>query len=248
MLKKSFLTSVMILTGALTAYSAPPNAIEMLRERMDSVVTVRAQIFDGASLPQTQAAFDPTTGRILALTGRRLQFRENTGAGVVISSDGRIVTNTHVIFGSQRILVQLRDGTEKEAAVLFVSPEDDFSILKITTDKLLPAIEFADSQLVSLGDEVATIGHSDILNGTISGGIISGLGTRETERGTEVELLKLNINHYQGDSGGPVFDRTGRLVGLMSSKRLSAQRQLFAIAANKIHFADINLDKPGENR
>jgi S1-C subfamily serine protease len=235
-------------TFAPCACGAPTGAIETLRERLDSVVTVSGQIFDGASTPQTQAALDPQTGKIVTLTARRLEYHENKGAGVIISPDGRIVTNTHIIFGSQRIMVTLRDGTEKEAHVLFVSHEDDFSILKIETDADLPAVEFADSQLVSLGDEISTIGHSDLLNGTISGGVISGLGTRETARGPKVELLRLNINHYLGDSGGPVFDRAGRLVGLMSSKRLSAQRELFAVASNKIHFADINLANAGKNQ
>ena len=248
MIKNTILLLVTSLILFSVAGATPKNAIETLRERLDSIVSVHAQTFDLASLPETQAAVDPHTGGILAVTARRLQYHENQGAGVIISSDGRIVTNTHVIFGSQRIMVTLRDGTEKEARVLFISREDDFSILKITPDMPLPAIEFADSQLVALGDEVATIGHSDLLNGTISGGVISGLGTRETGTGTEVELLRLNINQYSGDSGGPVFNRDGQLIGLMSSKRLSTQRELFAVAANKIHFADINLDKESNNK
>ncbi|MBF0486275.1 MAG: serine protease, partial [Candidatus Omnitrophica bacterium] len=90
-----------------------------------------------------------------------------------------------------------------------------------------------------------TIGHSDLLNGTISGGIVAGMGTVPAESGGQsIELIQLNINHYQGDSGGPVFDNQGRLLGLMSAKRLTKDRACFAVPANKIHFVYNQLDKP----
>lgn len=224
------------------------NAIELLQNKYDSVVTVTGKTYQMASVPDARVTVDPRTGGLMAMTARRLQFQEKKGAGVIISSDGHIVTNTHIIFGSQEILVTFRDGKEIPARILFISREDDFSILQAKTDRPLKAVEFAEPNQAALGEEVNTIGHSDLLKGTISGGIISGLGTRQTEQGPVVELLRLNINHYSGDSGGPVFDRAGRLIGLISSKRLSAERELFAVPADKIHFADISLDKPGKKK
>jgi S1-C subfamily serine protease len=225
------------------AQSIAENSIARLENLRAAVVTVRARTLNAISDPQTSKALDPASGQIIILSGQRVQFNEQTGAGVIIDPSGVIVTNTHIIFGSQKVLVNVQDGRELEAHVLFVSPADDFSFLKVDDAMPFTSVEFADSQTISLGDDITTIGHSDLLNGTISGGVISGLGTRETEHGTEIELIRLNINHYQGDSGGPVFDRTGKLLGLMSSKSLSAQRELYAVPANKIHFAYINLDK-----
>ncbi|NTV28823.1 MAG: serine protease [Candidatus Omnitrophica bacterium] len=251
MIRKIHVVAMTIIFFTTIPYSpinAGSNAIETLTQRLDSIVTVRSKVFDLPSAPEAQVAIDPQTGSMAVGTVRHLQYQEKNGAGVIISVDGRIVTNTHIIFGAQQITVTLRDGTQRPAQVLFISRKDDFSILKIEADRPLPPVDFADLSRLAPGDAIATIGHSDILAGTISGGVISGVGTRQTEQGTEIELLRLNINHYAGDSGGPVLDQNGQLVGLISAKRLSADRQLFAIPADKIHFADINLDNHSKNQ
>lgn len=178
--------------------------------------------------------------------GSRLLLNENSGAGVIIDAVGYVVTNTHVIYGSNLIKIILNDNSQAIAHVAFVSREYDFSILKISTAAPLPAVTWPASNNTKLGDEIITIGHSPLLNQTISGGQISGMGTRTLENGqTSPELLQLSINHYNGDSGGPVFNEAGFFMGLISSKRLAKQRAALAIPGEKIHAALNNLiDQP----
>lgn len=165
----------------------------------------------------------------------------SNGAGVILDDKGIIATNTHIIFNSRSIIVTLVSGEELPANVIHISRSDDFSLLKIETKARLPPIVWADSNLAQLGDAVITLGHSEILSNTISGGQIRAIGIRKQDPDRTPEFFELDINHYQGDSGGPLFDRQGRFLGLISAKRLTEDRSCLAIPSNKIHFAYINL-------
>ncbi len=178
----------------------------------------------------------------ISLNGSIASMSEKIGAGVVIDPNGFITTNTHVIYGSNIIKVILNNNVTVNAEVLFISREYDFSILKINPPFPLKAIEWAHPVQIELGQEIITIGHSPLLNHTISGGQINGLGTRKLDDGSETpELLKISINHYPGDSGGPVFNTNGQLIGLMNSKQSGIQRAVFAIPASKIYLEYLNL-------
>ena len=234
MFKLYFYTTLAVIN---TLASFPTNAsaatfqtaLGKIQSYKEAVITIRAQT----------VSFD----------GHRASALERTGAGVVIDPKGIIVTNTHIIYGSNIIKVILQDGTRLNAQILFISKEYDFSLLKIDPPHPLTAIAWADSDKISLGEEVITIGHSPLLNQTISGGRINGLGTRTLEDGTITpELLQISINHYPGDSGGPVFDNSGRLIGLMNAKRTTVQRAAFAVPSNKIHLEYFNLVNPAEKQ
>lgn len=226
--------------------TAGESRIAKLQSYEDSVVTVRAQVFAAkGGNEKPRAALSPS-GEIVILDSQRVGMLEKTGAGVIVDANGTIVTNTHVIFGSQIIKVVLRDGNEVPAKILFVSPQYDFSLIKIEAGRPLSAVEWGDPQRITLGQEIVTIGHSPLLDRTISGGRIVGLGTRTLDDGTVTpELLELNINHYSGDSGGPVFDGDGKFLGLVNAKRAAVDRSCFAIPADKIHSAYLSL---AENR
>lgn len=208
------------------------NLLETLTRNREATVTVRAFEF---VLP-AEAERSPLIQKIAT--------RQNTGAGVIISPDGTVVTNTHIIFGSQRTSVILHNGEELPARIIFISRSYDFSLLRISPSHSLGSAPLGDSDSLRLGSPISTIGHSDLLNGTISGGVVAGIGSRPTPSGDSIELIQLNINHYPGDSGGPVFDRDGRLVGLMSSKRLTKDRACLAVPVNKIMSAYNSLDNP----
>lgn len=219
----------------MTTASGQTTLIEKLQDSRTSIVTVKGQIRNSPS--------ESPDG------GLKIPITEQTGAGVVIDPQGLIATNTHIIYGSQTIRVILQDGTECPARIVFISPIYDFSILQVQTPMPLSAIAWGDSDQITLGQKVLTIGHSPILQQTISEGEVVGLGTRTAANGkTTPELLRLNINHYQGDSGGPVLDEEGRLIALVSAKRLTVDRSALAIPANKIHFAYLNLVKEGQNK
>jgi serine protease Do len=171
----------------------------------------------------------------------RAGIYETSGAGVILDAAGTIATNTHIIYGSRIIEVTLPAQGTFPATVLFVSPQNDFSIIRITPPGPLTPVTWADSDLARLQDEVVTIGHSPLLKSTISGGNIKSIGIRKNDPAQTPEFFELNINHYEGDSGGPVFDREGRLLGLMNAKRLTRDRSCLVVPANKIHFAYLNV-------
>src|SRR5262245_53024076 len=102
-------------------------------------------------------------------TGRVVTYERN-GAGIVLDAGGTIVTNTHTIINAPHIFVVLRDGTRLEASVAYVSPDYDFSFLKVNPPRPLTPIQWADSSQVELGQEIIGIGNSDYDNQGILGG------------------------------------------------------------------------------
>ncbi|MBF0486274.1 MAG: serine protease, partial [Candidatus Omnitrophica bacterium] len=121
------LTFVLLYAGGHTPLAmAEPNAIDTLEKAKESMVTVKGLQF--MIPPESEQA-----------TATKVAIYEQTGAGVIIDPKGIIVTNTHIIYGSQRIMVSLKDGREWGASVLYISPLYDFSLLKINADVPLKA-------------------------------------------------------------------------------------------------------------
>ena len=156
---------------------------------------------------------------------------ERNGTGIIMDPSGIIVTNTHIVINAPKILVGLSDGKVYEATVLYAS-EADFSFLKIDTSYPLQAIPWADSSQAQLGQKIIALGNSDNNHQSILGGQITSL--IESMSTNNIELLELDINLYQGDSGGPILDEDGRLLGLIMAKRKTEERKSYAIASNKI--------------
>ena len=156
---------------------------------------------------------------------------ERYGTGIILDSSGIIVTNTHIIANAPQIFVALSNGKVFKAKVLYVG-EADFSFLKINSPYRLKPIAWADSSQAQLGEPIIALGNSEYNYQSILGGkIISLIQSMSTGR---VELLELNLNLYQGDSGGPILDQQGRLLGLVMAKQKSEDRKSYAIASNKI--------------
>ncbi len=177
----------------------------------------------------------------------RVAVREQQGAGVIIDPKGVIATNTHIIFGAQYVQVILETGEKLNARIVYISPNQDLALLKITPPHPLPAITWADSDRAGLGDEVITFGHSELLKSTISGGHVRSIGFRQGDTAQIPEFLELDINHYPGDSGGPVFTRQGHFLGLMHAKRMDKNRASFVVPSNKIraaYLSHLNLADP----
>jgi serine protease Do len=178
----------------------------------------------------------------------RIGMAHTAGAGVILDENGVIATNTHVIFKAQYIQVTLRTGEKLNASVLHITPHEDVSLLKVTPPRPMTPIIWADSNLVQLNDAIITIGHSELLKSTISGGHIRAIGIRRDDPAQTPEFLELDINHYQGDSGGPVFNRKGEFLGLMNAKRTDENRACLAVPSNKVHFAYISVANPVQKR
>ncbi len=135
------------------------------------------------------------------------------GSGFVIDPDGYIVTNNHVIEGAGEITVILHDGTSHPAKVKGRDTKTDLALLKIEASKELPYVRFGDSDKANVGDWVVAVGNPFGLGGSVSAGIISARG-RDIQSGPYDDYLQIDAPINRGNSGGPLFDASGKVVGV----------------------------------
>ncbi len=216
---------------------AQPSIIETLESLKPSLVNITAESAGTFQSPHASAAFDKTTGRLIVLRNVKTAYYNRKGAGVIIDSSGIIVTNFHTIHHSDKITITLNNSSEFSATVLKTWPDEDLALLKINVPESLVTVEFINSDTLGLGQEVFTVGSSELLDQTISEGKIIGLGSHRTQNSSDSErtdMLQINMNLYKGDSGGPLFDHRGQFVGMIAAGQAETDRSTFAIPANKI--------------
>ena len=170
-------------------------------------------------------------------TFARQYVTKGAGSGVIISEDGYIVTNHHVIDGANKITVTLRDGTTTYDAKMIGSDEDnDIALLKIEATGLSPAT-FGNSSNLVVGDYVVAIGNPlGTLGGTVTDGIISALAREVTIENKNLTLLQTNAQISPGNSGGGLFNAKGELIGIVNAKDSATEVEgiAFAIPVNKV--------------
>lgn len=143
---------------------------------------------------------------------------EGSGSGVIISTDGIILTNNHVISGGNSITVFLSDGTSYTATVLGSDEQTDLAVLKITATGLTAA-KIGDSSELRVGDTAIAIGNPlGELQGTVTAGIISALSRSIEIDGYTLELMQTDTAINPGNSGGGLFNSAGELIGLVTAK------------------------------
>jgi serine protease Do len=146
------------------------------------------------------------------------QESSSSGSGVVISRDGYIVTNNHVVESGGDIMIRLNDGAEYEAELIGTDAKTDLAVLKIEAEGLVPA-EFADSDAVRVGEVAVVIGNPlGTLGGTVTDGIISALDRELTIDGETMNLMQTSAAVNPGNSGGGLFNAEGGLVGIVVAK------------------------------
>ena len=145
------------------------------------------------------------------------------GSGFIVSADGYIVTNQHIISGTKAASVVLTDGREFPAKLVGEDARMDIAVLKIDATNL-PAVELGDSDALTVGDEVAAIGNplDSSLSGTLTNGIISAIDRSISYNGGELTLLQTNTALNEGNSGGPLFNMYGQVVGITNMKMSAA--------------------------
>lgn len=144
------------------------------------------------------------------------------GTGIILSEDGLILTNTHVIDGCDSASVKLHDNTEYEATLVGADAISDIAILKIDATGLSPAT-FGSTHDLAVGDEVAAIGNplSENYRATLTNGIISGIERGMTYKGRSMNLLQTNTALNEGNSGGALFNMYGQVIGVTNMKMVS---------------------------
>ncbi len=140
------------------------------------------------------------------------------GSGVIISENGYIITNNHVVEGANNIFVRTTDQTEYTAVIVGLDEESDIAVIKVEAEGLAHAT-LGDSSAIKLGEDVIAIGNPlGSLGGTVTNGIISALNREITIDGQEMTLLQTNAAVNPGNSGGGLFNMAGELIGVVNAK------------------------------
>ena len=141
------------------------------------------------------------------------QAQAGLGSGVIISPDGYILTNNHVVEGADEIEVTLTDSRRARARVIGTDPETDLAILKIELDKL-PVIVLGNSDQLAVGDQVLAIGNPFGVGQTVTSGIVSALGRSQLGINTFENFIQTDAANNPGKSGGALVDVNGNLLGI----------------------------------
>jgi S1-C subfamily serine protease len=137
------------------------------------------------------------------------------GSGFLISPDGRILTNNHVISGSSKIEVRFSDGSRYTAKVLVADRADDLAMIQIDPKKKVPFLKLGDSDALQVGQKVLAIGNPFGFSGTLTTGIVSSLGREiRNENSTLEGLVQTDAAINEGNSGGPLLDSQGNVIGI----------------------------------
>ncbi len=140
---------------------------------------------------------------------------QGMGSGFVFDAAGYIVTNNHVVEGADEITVRLGDDREFSAEVIGTDPQSDLALLHIDATGLT-ALPFGDSDAMRVGDDVMAMGNPFGLGGTVTSGIISAKG-RDINSGPYVDYLQTDASINRGNSGGPLFNMDGQVIGVNSA-------------------------------
>ncbi len=153
------------------------------------------------------------------------------GSGVIIDPRGYILTNNHVVAGSQELLVHLNDGREVRGRVVGTNPKFDVALVQVPVSGLRAAV-MGDSTQIRVGQWAIAIGSPFGLEKTMTAGIISATGRRGLGKGTYGDFIQTDASINPGNSGGPLLDIDGRVVGINTMIAAQAQGIGFAIPIN----------------
>ena len=159
-----------------------------------------------------------------------------SGSGVILTEDGYIATCAHVVEGAKSVKVTLNDDTSYDAAVVGTDSKNDIAIIKIDATGLVPAV-VGDSETLTVGSEVIAIGNPlGELRGTATAGIISAVNRTIEVEGQAMTLIQTDAAISPGNSGGGLFDATGKLIGIVNAKVNDSQAEGlgFAIPVNSV--------------
>ncbi len=214
-----------ILPGTSRAASSPPETFADLADKLSpTVVNIYTtqkvkpsrsphDLFNHQDIPEPFRRFFGLPSPFDQDQPQREQKRTSLGSGVIISKDGYIVTNNHVVENADTINVRLTNFEEYDAKTIGRDPKTDLALLKITPKNGLPAIAFGDSEKLRVGDWVMAIGNPFGFEQTVTAGIVSGKG-RSLGSGPYENFIQTDASINPGNSGGPLFNLKGEMVGI----------------------------------
>ncbi|AMK24445.1 MULTISPECIES: Do family serine endopeptidase [unclassified Sphingobium] len=199
---------------------APASLADMVEKLQPAVVNISTRQRVQVQNPFAGTPFGDLFGQ--GQQGGKPQTRQaqSLGSGFIISADGYIVTNNHVVSAGAEgasvdsITVTLTNREEYPAKLIGRDPATDIAVLKIEPKKALPFVKFGDSTKARVGDWVIAIGNPFALSGTVTAGIISAV--HRGTGGTYDKFIQTDASINQGNSGGPMFDMRGNVIGINS--------------------------------
>jgi S1-C subfamily serine protease len=212
-----------------------------------AVTASDADLLDAYSQSVTSTVRDagPAVVHIQSSSGKS----GGTGSGFLISPDGFVMTNSHVVHGAEEVRAQTPDGRESRAYIIGDDPDTDLAILRIDLPDL-HHLQFADSSKISVGQIAVAIGNPLGLDNTVTAGIVSALGrTFPARTGRLIDnVLQTDAALNPGNSGGPLLNTRGQVIGVNTAIIPSAQGICFAIGSKTAEFVASWLIKEGRIR
>ncbi len=201
---------------------------------------------DGSPLEEFFDENNPNNG----LGEEQMQEARSLGSGFIIAAEGIVVTNNHVIEGAEEISVYLTDGTRLPATIIGRDDKTDLALLKVDAGRDLPFVEFGDSDTAVVGDWVMAIGNPFGLGGSVTLGIVSARN-RDIQSGPYDQFIQTDAAINQGNSGGPLFDMNGKVIGINTAIIARGGSSLgigFAVPGNLAEPVITQLAEFGETR
>ena len=194
---------------------------ETYQGKLDQRLELTENGSERLTLQELYVKCSPFVVTIITYQNKNVEY--GMGTGIIISSDGLIMTNTHVIDDCDRITVKLQNDDIYEALLVGADSSSDIAVLKIE-EKSLPVAEFGNSDSLQVGEDVAAIGNplSESFRSTLTNGIISGIDRGVSYNGRTMTVLQTNTALNNGNSGGPLFNMYGKVIGITNMKMSSS--------------------------
>lgn len=241
-----FQKSALAVTGfifmASTAVAAPmlPDFVPLAKSAGPAVVNISTErevsspVMNMFNFPGMEQFFDQFGGPFGMRQGPAPKQKSTAlGSGFIISSDGYIVTNNHVVEGADKVTVNINGSNADPlpAKIIGTDADTDLALLKVESSKPLPVLKFGDSDAMEVGEWVVAIGNPFGLNNTVTAGIVSAKG-RDIHAGPFDNFLQTDASINPGNSGGPLINMNGEVIGINTAISANGQGIGFAIPSN----------------
>lgn len=238
--------------GESWARTLTPDFVALAKELKPAVVNVSTA---KTIAPQKQLRRSPSPfgadpfedffGRFYNEMPQHSYTQRSLGSGFIISGDGYILTNNHVVAGADEIKVKLSDGREFKAVIKGTDEKLDLAVLKIEVKDHLPVAKLGDSDAIEVGEWVMAIGNPFGLAQTVTAGIVSATG-RVIGSGPYDDFIQTDASINPGNSGGPLFNADGKVIGINTAIIAGGQGIGFAIPINMAKSVLPQLEKSGK--